>query len=260
MNAKTMREAAGTQTVERAGNDAMQQLRQETVCSLTAMAAYWATRKHEFLWLAGDLFLGFVDPACRYGEEPLTTEEQLNMIFTEWMLYEFPFYDGRTPLKEYLVHPPHTAHEHERAILAQVACTQFFSRFEIRAKDHATGMCALVDARTAQRYDVLDPRICTTDRWQTGTIALRIACVRGTWLPVGQTVFYDRAAPRETASDGPGSFHPEDRIRKPWAEQAGFYLRLVRDVLGIDGRYRATSRFFPVNAPDAPDACEQQAS
>lgn len=257
MNAKTMREAAGTQTVERAHHDARQRLRQETGCSVTAMATYWATRKHEFLWLAGDLFVGFVDPACRYGEEPLTTDEQLNAIFTEWVLYEFPFYDGRTLLKEYLVHPPHAADERDRALLEQVARTQFFSRFEIRAKDRSTGMCTLVDVQTARRYDVLDPHICTNDRWQTGTIARRIACVRGTWLPVGQTVFYDRAAPHETASDGPGCFHPEDRIRKPWAEQAGFYLRLVRDILGIDGRYRATSQFFPV---DAQGCCEQKTS
>lgn len=211
---------------------------------LMAMADYWVARKHEYLWLANSLFMGFVDPAFVYGEEPIIEQDSFNMMFTEWVLFEFPFYDGRTPLEEYLAHPPLGSKDAHLERLQQLTGSQFFSRFEIRGKEATSGACTLVDVCTGKRYDVLDRELCDTDRWRDGTIATRIARVRGTWLAIGRSHFYDRAAPHLTTTDGPGFFHPEDRIFKPWAEHAGFYLRLMRDIIGIDGRYRRTTKTF----------------
>ena len=75
---------------------------------------------------------------------------------------------------------------------------------------------------------------------------------RRLWVPLANTRLYDRAAPADTALDGPGFFHPEDRVRKPEAEHASFYLRLVRDIIGIDGRYRHTATIPPDETRDRP--------
>ncbi|OUP09211.1 hypothetical protein [Collinsella sp. An2] len=218
--------------------------------SIDAAADYWATRKEEFLWLAGELYLGFVDPAMFYGEEPFFEQDMFNLLFTEWTLFEFPFYKGLTPLQEYAAHPPVDASPQDVRWMREVMDAQFFSRFEIRHKEPASGMTTLVDVCTSKRYDVFDEVLCNVDRWKSGTIAMRIARVGDLWLHVGKVHLYDRAEAHFTAVDGPGAFHPEDRINKPWAEQAGFYLRLIRDLIGLDGRYRATTKLVSTEWSD----------
>lgn len=126
--------------------------------------------------------------------------------------------------------------------LDQAVRTQFFSRFLIRGKDRETGMVALTDVRTDRRYDVLDSHVCEVDRWQDGAIAMRIAQIDGLWRTVGVVHLYDRSCPADVSPDGPGEVHPEDLIRKPEVTQVSFYLRLLRDILGIEGRYHNTVR------------------
>ncbi len=123
--------------------------------------------------------------------------------------------------------------------LRQVEQTQFFSRFAILGKDLDRGIALLRDVRTGGEYDVLDPFLCSRDRWSAGTIAERVACVDGVWQVVGQARLYDHATPDETAHDGPGELHPED-ADDAVLRDASFFLRLVRDVMGLDGRYAQT--------------------
>ena len=61
----------------------------------------------------------------------------------------------------------------------------------------------------------------------------------GLWQVVGQVHLYDRADPDVTRVDGPGALHPDD-LRAEDMCDAGLFLRLVRDVLGVDGRYAPT--------------------
>lgn len=219
---------------------------------IDAVARYWTIRKQVLLADAASAFISFVEPAFLYDMPPFIEPDSFNVMFTEWMLFEYPFRNDRTPLEEYAAHPPAGAKALHLDHVRQICETQIFSRFIIHDKDTRSGMAALEDIQTTRRYDVYDPELCKRARWRSGTIGERIACVDGLWVPIANTRLYDRAAPADTALDGPGFFHPEDRVRKPEAEHASFYLRLVRDIIGIDGRYRHTATIPPDETRDRP--------
>ena len=115
--------------------------------------------------------------------------------------------------------------------------TQYFSRFGILDKDPATGMVVLKDTRTDRRFDVYDPHIVQKERWNDGAIAVRLACVDDVWLTAGQLYLYDIARLSDTTVDGPGSVHPEDLEDGFDTSCISFFLRLVRDIMGAQGRY-----------------------
>lgn len=209
--------------------------------AMHAVIAYWATRQREFAPQASEQFVSFVDPAYLYGKEPLLSPEAIGAMFTEWLLFEYPLPDGMTPVEAYASKPPITASGDTLRIVRDIARTQFFSRFAILYKDQASGIATLRDVQTGRRYDVYDPHLCQTERWRTGTIGERLVRIDGAWAPVAPIRLYDRAAPEGTKLDGPGCFHPEDILRKPEAEHASFYLRLLRDIVGMEGRYRRTA-------------------
>ena len=212
-------------------------------------AEWWVKRKWTFLNEANEEFMEFVDPAVCY-QDCLTEGDvvYLNMCFTEWVLFERPLRRGRTPLQMLADEPPSDAPAGAADVLRQIDETQLFSRFAIKDKDRETGMVVLVDVRTDRRYDVYDPHICEVEHWVDGSIGVRIACVDGAWQAVGQVYLYDRSTPSAYQSDGPGEMHPEDYLRKPEAEFAGFYMRLVRDVIGVEGRYHESMRAKEVAA------------
>lgn len=211
---------------------------------VNCMAAYWERRKMEFLDAAASEFDRYVKPASWYERDPSPRSIMLvNGLFTEWVLFERPMEQGRTPLELYIERRPAAMPQASWARLAEVRDTQFFSRFAICHKDLSTGMCILRDVRSGRRYDVFDEHLCSIDRWRDGTLAERIGCVEGEWRPVAQACLYDRAAPDDTAVDGPGEVHPEDEGKLPQAMLDSYYLRLVRDTYGIDGRYLSTASF-----------------
>lgn len=207
---------------------------------------YWRERRDGIVGEAGAVFMGFVEPALLYGEAPALPREALSLMFTEWLVFEYPAMEGATPFAWCAAHPEELGRdlpEAERRCLGEVARTQFFSRFEILDKDAESGTVTLRDVCDGRRYDAYSPYVCAKEGWRRGTVAERIARFDGLWYDVGRVHLYDRAPLGETGPDGPGMFHPEDRERRPEAERAGFYLRLVRDVIGIEGRYRETATF-----------------
>ena len=115
--------------------------------------------------------------------------------------------------------------------------TQYFSRFGILDKDPANGMVALKDTRADLRFDVYDPHIVQKEHWSDGAIAVRLACVDDVWLTAGQLYLYDIARLSDTAVDGPGAVHPEDLQDGFDTSCVSFFLRLVRDIMGAQGRY-----------------------
>ena len=163
----------------------------------------------------------------------------VNMCFTEWVLFERPLREGKTPLQLYVETPPEGTLESTVDHLRQIDETQFFARFAILDKEPETSRAMLLDVGTDRRYEVCDGALCKNARWRNGTIAERIACVDGLWQVVGQVHLYDRADPDATRVDGPGALHPDDLRAEDMCE-AGLFLRLVRDVLGVDGRYAPT--------------------
>lgn len=208
-------------------------------------ASYWQLRKFQFIDAVGDEFTRIVQPAASLDEGSSNEELFLvSLAMTEWFLFERPHEGGKTPLDLYVERRPAGVSAAALRRLRQVARTQFFSRFSIVSKCPRTCMAVLEDTREAVRYDVYDEHLCRVDRWRDGVIAERIGYVDGLWQLVGRLHLYDRAPASATAGDAPGDVHPEDADLAPYWERAGFYLRLLRDCLGVDGRYRATARFL----------------
>lgn len=207
------------------------------------VARYWQLRKFQFFDKVADEFLSIVQPAVAFVDEPDPDEAVLvSLAMTEWFLFDRAYRDGRTPLECFIEDPPRDVRAASLKRLRQVARTQFFSRFSILSKDRPPGFSVLEDTRTGSRYDVYDQHLRDVDRWCDGVIAERIGYVDGRWQLVGRLHLYDRASDSLTAPDGPGAVHPEDGELAGHWEKAGFYLRLVRDCLGVDGRYRDTVR------------------
>lgn len=208
---------------------------------IAAMATYWGERTHIWLDEAAQTFDELVRPFTYHIIDVTAAEIQVvNLCFTEWVLFERAMRAGKTPIELYIERRPAGVSADALARLQQVADTQFFSRFTIIEKNRETGMAVLRDTETGIRYDVLDTRLCAVDRWRGGVIALRIARVDGLWQTVGATHLYDAAPPEATAVDGPGAVHLEDLKRAPHVAAMSFYLRFLRDAIGMDGRYIPT--------------------
>ena len=216
----------------------------ETVASdLSEMAQYWIARKAAFLDDAAREFERLVDPALSYEPDPAPNQiVAFNQAFTEWVLFERELRDGMTPLQLFVAERPVALSPAAYDRLRCVEQSHYFSRFSIEDKDAARGVNVLVDTRSGCRYEVLDPHLAQTERWRDGVIAERIACVEGIWVGVGQLYLYDVASADATKGDGPGEVHPEDLECGVDTSQLSFCLRLVRDVVGTDGRYAHTMK------------------
>ncbi len=179
------------------------------------MAQFWMLRKFQFLESARTQFEVIVDPWLSYCEEPSQNEIMAyNMAFTDWLLFERPYYHDKTLLELYVDEPPTSLSPASLRRLEQVRDTQYFSRFGILDKDPATGVVALRDTRTDRRFDVYDPHIVQKERWRDGAIAVRLACVDGVWLTAGQLYLYDIARLSDTAVDWRGASRgPRGRFR-----------------------------------------------
>lgn len=209
------------------------------------MAEYWGERKTCWLDAASDEFQACVQPCSMSRERPTSRYvSMVNTYFTEWVLFERPLAYGRTPLQLYIDRVADGVSSGARDRLRQVERTQFFSRFAILEKDERLYRAVLSDVRTGRGYEVIDPVLCTTQRWRDGTIAERIACVDGVWRPVGQARLYDRAPAHHPYAVAPGEELGEGEASDALA--SSYYLRLLRDVLGVEGRYASTLKFVEV--------------
>lgn len=187
------------------------------------MAEYWGERREGWRDAAADEFERIVMPACLYGpEQDFRRLQMVNMCFTEWVLFERPLREGKTPLQLYVETPPEGTLESTVDHLRQIDETQFFARFAILDKDPETSRAMLLDVGTDRRYEVCDGALCKNARWRNGTIAERIACVDGLWQVVGQVHLYDRADPDATRVDGPGPCIRMTCARRTCATQVCF--------------------------------------
>lgn len=217
---------------------------------VAAMADYWGSRKIGWRTRAADEFGRLVAPATYYLEEPSFNDIQMtNMAFTEWVLFERELCRGRTPLQLYIDNPPKGVGEDAVDRLVQVERTQFFSRFSILAKHPDRGVATLRDERSGQVYETLDSFLCSMPTWRDGTISERLGLVDGVWQTVGQVKLYDRAPPGEVTPPGPGEVDGEDKRLRPEFAKMGFYLRLLCDTMGVDGRYASGMRVRECETP-----------
>ncbi len=215
------------------------------------MARYWSLRKFQYIDAAAEQYEVIVRPAIFEAEAPsieqITTN---NMAFTEWLLFERPYRRGLSLLALYVDEPPASLSSAAHERLSQVRDSIYFSRFSILDKDPDTGVCVLSDTRTGKRYDVYDPHVVEVDRWRDGVVALHIACVDGAWLTVGQLRLYDVAPAAATMLDGPGDVHDDDPDNGIDYARVSYFLRLLHDVMGVDGRYTSTLKVRSLE-PDA---------
>lgn len=198
--------------------------------------------------VAFEEFVGYIDPAVLYVRRPSERDFMaIEMCFSEWLMVERPLHDGLTPLQLAAEMSPESVAAADVRALKEVAASQFFSRFAICDKDAQTGVASLCDVRSGACYEVLAPHVCENDRWSDGSIALRIAYVDGRWQEAGKVNLYDRCEPKPVTPLSAGEVHPDDEDL-PEALLASYYLRLVRDLMGIDGLYRKTAHIVDAAA------------
>lgn len=226
------------------------------------MAAYWEARKERFIGAANDEFLGVVNPDAAYGDEPDERRLRcLSLCFTEWLLFERSIGTAGTLLSQYLAYRPRRAGIQALRRLAEVRDTQFFARFRVHGREPAEGLVELQDTGTERDYTVYDPHLARLHPWRDRAVSQRIARVGGAWIFVGKTRFVDRSpVPRgvrdplgegDGAADGQADGHGGAEAGSPqgmpaWRRMAVkpcYYLRLLRDVVGVDGRYSQGARF-----------------
>lgn len=219
---------------------------------LARVAAYWSVHAEAPFTAASEEFLRFVEPRMRAARaQGADDAERASTCYTEWLLFDRPSFQGSTLLECYAAEPPRDAPVAMVARVRQVARTQFFSRFAVKYQDPLSGFVIMRDLADGQRYHVLDPAVASDPAWATGTVSERIGCVDGTWLMVGRVRLHDRASPAESVLDGPGALHNEDLVVKPEAVNAGVFLRMVRDVIGSNGRYCELTSFAHEDGVDA---------
>ena len=194
-----------------------------------AAAQYWGKRKLEFIEAPAIAFEKIIRPAIYFERDPSPiVEAQLNVAFTEWLLFDVELDERGSLLRRYARKPPSGVCEGRAERLRQVCDTHLFSEFAIREKRPAAGTVDLVDIFDGEARTVRDVRLARRDGWDVGTVSMRIARVDGVWMPVGQTVMYDRCR-----------FDPSWIPVEDDAGTSGMrLLDLVHDVYGIDGAYR----------------------
>ena len=211
-------------------------------------AEYWGARKARWIDAASSEFEEYVHPFAMRMRSPLPRYLAMtNIYFTEWALFERPLIDGRTPLQLYIEQSARTLPEDSLDRMRQVERTQFFSRFSIVEKDVAASRVRLVDVWTGKCLrgprsgDLLDRALARGHHRRTHR-------VRGRHLvPVGQARLYDCAPVGQSIQDDLG----EPRDVGAQGEEAGsYYLHLLRDVIGVDGRFSNTLKLVEVD-PEA---------
>ena len=135
-----------------------------------------------------------------------------------------------TLLERYVRKPPAGVADSRLARLRQVAETHEFSEYAIMRRDPGAGTLELLDIYDGTMRTVRDARLARRDNWNEGTVSLRLGCVDDVWLPVGQTVMYDRCPfdPSWVPVDDEG------------ATSGMRLLDLAHDVFGVDGAYRTS--------------------
>lgn len=196
-----------------------------------SVAEYWGRRKREFIEEPALAFEQIVRPAIYFESEPdPLVETQVNATFTEWLLFDCMLDERGTLLERYVRKPPAGVADSRLARLRQVAETHEFSEYAIMRRDPGAGTLELLDIYDGTMRTVRDARLARRDNWNEGTVSLRLGCVDDVWLPVGQTVMYDRCPfdPSWVPVDDEG------------ATSGMRLLDLAHDVFGVDGAYRTS--------------------
>lgn len=237
-------------------------LHEEVSKDLEALFNRWYDRDEEYFERSRGEFELCVDPLVCYEEAPSVREvTQMNVCYTEWFLFEFDMREGHSPLELTAREgfpgkaPKDEALAYRRLErLAQIADTQYFSRFSIKRKVPARECAHLVDIFTGEELLVHSPLICEKAHWGSGSLGMRVACVDGEWMDVGQSVFYDRAPIESCDIEAPEELENRmEMLRLPGgrsvlrrAASTSYYLNYLHDVIGLGGRYTESCRALDV--------------
>lgn len=203
----------------------------QVVRDIRSVAEYWGKRKREYIEDPAIAFEQIVRPAIYFEQEPdPLVEMQVNATFTEWLLFDCALDERGTLLERYVRKPPAGVAAPRMGRLRQVAETHVFSEHAIVRRDPAAGVLELLDIYDGTLRVVRDASLARRRNWDEGSVSLRLARVDEEWVPVGQTVMYDRCP-----------FDPSWIPVEDEAQTSGMrLLELAHDVFGIDGAYRGS--------------------
>lgn len=140
---------------------------------------YFAQRSTE-LDVAFARFTSQVDPS-QEARSDAASQRALSNAFIEWFVFDSHLANGRTPLEHFVVSAPAKADRRVVELFRQVAATQLFSLFWVRAIDPAAHTVTLEDAADGATYEVYDARLGDTLPGARGLMAVRLAQVAGEW-------------------------------------------------------------------------------
>lgn len=135
-------------------------------------------------------------------------------LFNEWVLFDFPFRRGKTPLECFVASPPKSLAPSLVNRLDQAARTHFSTDFWLVSADATTHILLLERCDNGERYPVLDFTASSQLSGQSAYIGTRLAKVSGSWILPGNPVFISTVRPtdrlkkaiREDSPDRPTRF------------------------------------------------------
>lgn len=204
------------------------------------VARFWKAQMPGSYREAQREFVRLVDPYVSHVALPRGTDAEVtNMMFVDWLAYDFAADEGLTPLELVVQALAKKGRERVSNELAQVACTQFFSEFWVCWQMPEEGVSLIEDAVTGAKYRLADKAVASTARWADGLLSMRIACVGDAWHDVGIAPMHDNFPSRADYADDWERLvedHPECTIAGPSGRGIN-YLAFARQLLGPDGGY-----------------------
>ncbi|KAB7790345.1 hypothetical protein [Bifidobacterium leontopitheci] len=149
--------------------------------------------------LAADAMAEF-DDLIGYDGSYLPQDEmdRLDGFSMEWFIFDYRFPNGQTAIEQYLSLAGSKLSKKRAKDLREAVATQFVSGFWLVSASAADHTVVLEDARTGERYDVLDYTLSQSlDGSDGGVLNARLAKIRGTWYFPGEIVSFRPIKPTE---------------------------------------------------------------
>ncbi|ERI06217.1 hypothetical protein [Atopobium sp. oral taxon 810] len=215
---------------------------------------FWERCHPESFHEAQERFVREVDPYAMHLMMPCESDIQLvQMMFTEWLVFDYVAPDGHNPLYHYMDACNGAGRCLAADQLKQVEHSQFFSQFWVIAQDEEHGTALLADSKSKQLFHLHNGLVARNENWEDGLLGLRIAHIDGEWRMVGGIPLHDRGLRKDEHVCV--TEMSQCRFEGPDAKKncAQSYLSCARDLIGARGRYRGTVEV--VAYPESEAAC-----
>lgn len=125
-------------------------------------------------------FLCEVDPTDA-AQQDAAARRGMSRAFAEWFVFDHRLVNDRTPLEHFCAAAPMKTDRRLLDLFRQVAATQLFSLFWVRAIDAETRTVTFEDVADGRTYEVYDGQLGASLSAPGGLMAVRLAQAAGEW-------------------------------------------------------------------------------